>query len=151
MRKWDVIIIGGGGTGITAAFTTKGFGKKTLLIEKEKMGGECTWNGCIPSKTLINLAHKAHITKEMTGTLPDPGKTMETIKSVQEKVFHHESPVVLADKGIDYINGSASFTGKNTLTINGEEITAKKNYYCHGNSPSGSTHRRTRQCILSYK
>jgi pyruvate/2-oxoglutarate dehydrogenase complex dihydrolipoamide dehydrogenase (E3) component len=135
MRKWDIIVIGGGGTGITAAFTTNGFGKKTLLIEKEKMGGECTWNGCIPSKTLINLAHKAHVTKEMTGTLPDPGKTMEIIKSVQEKVYHHESPEVLADKGIDYINGSASFTGKNTLSINGEEITAKKIIIATGTSP----------------
>ncbi len=115
MKKWDVIIIGGGGTGITAAFTTNGFGKKTLVIEKEKMGGECTWNGCIPSKTLINIAHNAHVTKEMTGTLPNLNKTMETIKSVQEKVFNHESPEVLKEKGIDYINGRAAFTGKNTI------------------------------------
>ncbi|MDA3939993.1 MAG: FAD-dependent oxidoreductase [Spirochaetia bacterium] len=135
MKKWDVIIIGGGGTGITAAFTTKGFGKKTLLIEKEKMGGECTWNGCIPSKTLINIAHKAHVTKEMTGQLPDLTKIMETIKTVQEQVFHHESPKVLADKGIDYINGTAFFTGKNTLSVNGEEITAKKFIIATGTSP----------------
>ncbi len=135
MRKWDVIVIGGGGTGITAAFTTKGFGKKTLLIEKDKMGGECTWNGCIPSKSLINIAHKSHITKEMTGSLPDLSKTMETIKAVQDKVFNHESPKVLADKGIDYINGVSSFTGKNTISVNGEELTAKKFIIATGTSP----------------
>jgi pyruvate/2-oxoglutarate dehydrogenase complex dihydrolipoamide dehydrogenase (E3) component len=135
MKKWDVIIIGGGGTGITAAFTTKGFGKKTLIIEKDKMGGECTWNGCIPSKTLINIAHDAYITKKMTGKLPVLDKTMDTIKSVQNKVFHHESPEVLEKKGIDYINGSAVFTGKNTISINGEEITAKKFIIATGTSP----------------
>ena len=135
MKKWDVIVIGGGGTGITAAFTTRGFGKKTLLIEKDKMGGECTWNGCIPSKTLINIAHKAYVTKEMTGSLPNLSKTMDTIKSVQEKVFHHESPEVLADKGIDYLKGICSFTGKNTISINGEELTAKKFIIATGTSP----------------
>ncbi len=135
MKKWDVIIIGGGGTGITAAFTTNGFGKKTLLIEKDKMGGECTWNGCIPSKTLINIAHKAHVTKEMTGSLPDLAGTMESIKDVQNKVFHHESPEVLSKKGIDYINGISSFTGKNTISVNGEELTAKKFIIAAGTSP----------------
>jgi len=135
MRKWDVIVIGGGGTGITAAFTTKGFGKKTLLIEKDKMGGECTWNGCIPSKTLINIAHNAHVTKEMTGLLPDLQKTMETIKSVQEDIFHHESPDILEEKGIDYINGITSFTGRNTIRVNGEDLTAKKFIIATGTSP----------------
>ena len=135
MKKWDVIIIGGGGTGITAAFTTKGFGKKTLLIEMEKMGGECTWNGCIPSKALINIAHNAHIAKEMTGLLPDLSNTMNTIKTIQDKVFHHESPDVLKEKGIDYLNGTAAFTGKNTLKINGEEISAKKFIVATGTSP----------------
>lgn len=135
MKKWDVIVIGGGGTGITAAFTTNGFGEKTLIIEKEKMGGECTWNGCIPSKTLINIANNAYVTKQMTGSLPDLSKTMGTIKSVQEKVFHHESPEVLADKGIDYINGITSFTGKNTISVNGEELTAKKFIIATGTSP----------------
>lgn len=135
MKKWDVIVIGGGGTGITAAFTAKGFGKKTLIVEKDKMGGECTWNGCIPSKTLINIAHNAHVTKKMTGSLPDLSKTMETIKSVQENVFHHESPKILADRGIDYINGTCSFTGRNTISVNGEEYTAKKFIIAAGTSP----------------
>ena len=135
MKKWDVIVIGGGGTGITAAFTAKGFGKKTLLIEKDKMGGECTWNGCIPSKSLINIAHKSHVTKLMTGSFPDLKNTMKTIKAVQNNVFHHESPEVLEDKGIDYINGISSFTDKNTVNVNGEEITAKKFIIATGTSP----------------
>ena len=135
MKKWDVIVIGGGGSGITAAFTANGFGKKTLLVEKDKMGGECTWNGCIPSKTLINIAHNAHVTKQMTGSLPDLRKTMDTIKTVQESVFHHESPEVLKEKGIDYKNGRASFTGKNTISVNGEELTAKKFIIATGTSP----------------
>ena len=60
MQKYDVIIIGGGGAGLNAAFTTAGFGKKSLLVEKYKTGGECTWSGCIPSKALIHLAELNH-------------------------------------------------------------------------------------------
>jgi pyruvate/2-oxoglutarate dehydrogenase complex dihydrolipoamide dehydrogenase (E3) component len=60
MKLYDVIVIGGGGAGLSAAFTAAGFGKKTMLVEKNKTGGECTWNGCIPSKALIHLAELAH-------------------------------------------------------------------------------------------
>ncbi len=135
MKKWDFIVIGGGGTGITAAFTTRGFGKKTLLVEMERMGGECTWNGCIPSKTLINLANKSHIVKSITGKVPDTNAVMEIVKNVQTEVFNHESPEVLKAKGIDYINGTAAFTGKNTLKINNEEVSAKKIIIAAGTSP----------------
>ncbi len=135
MKKWDIIVIGGGGSGITAAYTSSGFGKKTLLIEKDLMGGECTWNGCIPSKTLINLANKSHIVRDLTGKLPVNSEIMDIVKKVQTRVFHHESPDVLKEKGIDYINGTASFTGKRTLMINNEEISAKKIIIATGTSP----------------
>ena len=47
-NDFDVIVIGGGAAGISAAKTAKGLGKKTAIVERKKMGGECTWNGCVP-------------------------------------------------------------------------------------------------------
>lgn len=50
MRNVDVLVIGAGAGGLTAAYTAKGFGKKVLIVDKNLPGGECTWAGCIPSK-----------------------------------------------------------------------------------------------------
>jgi len=60
MFDYDVIVIGAGSAGLVACKLANGLGKKTLLVEKRKIGGDCTWFGCIPSKTLIKSAHVAH-------------------------------------------------------------------------------------------
>lgn len=46
MNEYDIVIIGAGAGGLTAAYTAKGFGKKVALIEKDNPGGECTWSMC---------------------------------------------------------------------------------------------------------
>jgi pyruvate/2-oxoglutarate dehydrogenase complex dihydrolipoamide dehydrogenase (E3) component len=56
MDTYDLIIIGAGSGGLSAAYTAVGFGKRVLLVDKELPGGECTWSGCIPSKALIHEA-----------------------------------------------------------------------------------------------
>ena len=54
---YDVVVVGGGAAGLTAAKTANGIGKKVALVDiKKHLGGECTWTGCMPSKTLIKRA-----------------------------------------------------------------------------------------------
>jgi pyruvate/2-oxoglutarate dehydrogenase complex dihydrolipoamide dehydrogenase (E3) component len=129
MESYDVIVIGGGGAGITASFTAAGFGKKTLVIEEKKMGGECTWSGCIPSKALINFA----FTSKINGIV-NP-EIMKSVQSIQETVYNHESPEVLKEKGIDFINGAARFIDKKTIEVNGKKIESKKFIIATGTSP----------------
>ncbi|MBW9142070.1 MAG: FAD-dependent oxidoreductase, partial [Candidatus Aramenus sp.] len=53
MEDFDVIVLGGGGAGYTTAFELSRGGKKVLLLEpKGVLGGNCLYEGCIPSKTL---------------------------------------------------------------------------------------------------
>ena len=59
---YDILIIGGGSAGITSALTAIGFGKRVAIVEKDKLGGDCTWSGCIPSKALVK---RAKLAKEM--------------------------------------------------------------------------------------
>ena len=52
-RKYDLIIIGGGPGGYTAAVKAASSGLKTVVIEKDKLGGVCLNRGCIPTKALL--------------------------------------------------------------------------------------------------
>ena len=53
---YDLLVIGSGSAGIGAAKYAAKFGKRVALIEKARFGGDCTWTGCVPSKTLLASA-----------------------------------------------------------------------------------------------
>jgi len=53
MEVYDLIVIGGGAAGLVTASGAAQLGAKVALIEKDKLGGECLWTGCVPSKALI--------------------------------------------------------------------------------------------------
>src|SRR5437763_11760930 len=57
---YDLIILGGGSAGIVAGVVAGSSGLRTLLIEKDRMGGECLNTGCVPSKALLEAAQAAH-------------------------------------------------------------------------------------------
>ena len=56
MEKFDVIVIGGGPGGYTAAIRLGQLGKKVAVIERDKIGGTCLNYGCIPTKALLHAA-----------------------------------------------------------------------------------------------
>ncbi len=57
---YDLIVIGGGSGGISSAILALKLGKKVALVEKKKIGGDCTWYGCVPSKALIKASEVAN-------------------------------------------------------------------------------------------
>lgn len=65
--KYDAIIIGGGPGGYSTAIRLGQLGKSVLMIEKEKVGGECLNYGCIPSKALIEMANNISYLKGLPG------------------------------------------------------------------------------------
>ncbi|WP_128894545.1 dihydrolipoyl dehydrogenase [Longirhabdus pacifica] len=56
VENYDIVILGGGIGGYTAAIRASQLGKKVALVEKEKLGGTCLHKGCIPSKSLLRSA-----------------------------------------------------------------------------------------------
>lgn len=60
MSGIDVVIIGGGAGGYVSALKATHLGLKTVLVEKDKLGGVCLHKGCIPTKTLIATAERLH-------------------------------------------------------------------------------------------
>ncbi len=60
-KSFDVIILGGGPAGYVCAIRCAQLGLKTVVVEREKLGGVCVNVGCIPSKALLHSAHLANV------------------------------------------------------------------------------------------
>ena len=136
MKGYDIIVIGAGAGGITAAVTAAGFKKRVLLIDRDRPGGECTWSGCVPSKALINEAKRIHTVRSEIKDFPfDSKNAMDHVHAVRERIYVHETPEALAKSGIDYLQGEASFKDARTLLVDGRELLAKKYIIATGSSP----------------
>ena len=142
---YDLIIIGAGSAGLTAVRFARGLGLSVALVERSRVGGDCTWTGCVPSKALLRAAGIAHSmrTADRFG-LPsfDPSDAsvdlravMERIRSVIGHIYDTESPEALAREGIDVISGETSFTGPQAVTVGGRTLTARRFLVCTGASP----------------
>ncbi len=128
--KYDVVVVGGGSGGLNVASFFASIKMKVVLIDKQEMslGGDCLNTGCIPSKALIHaasLVKAARTSKEygleISGNV-NIKKVMDDIRSKQGVIRVHESSEALREKGMDVMLGEARFTGKHSLTIQGEEI-----------------------------
>jgi len=136
LEKYDVIIIGSGSGGLTVAYTAKGFGKKILLIDKEKPGGECTWSGCVPSKSLIHLAKEiAIVRKYQPDYKVDYEAVLKNVRETRENVYLSETPEMLQKDGITFIHGSAQFVSRHEVKVNDVIYSAPKIFIATGSSP----------------
>jgi len=144
MKQFDIIVIGAGSGGLVAATTAHRKGLKTALIEKNKIGGECTHYGCVPSKALINTAKSFHSLKKMNSLgisvdlpKPDFGEIMEKVDEIVQGIYAHETPEVFEDIGIDVFvdKSGAKFIDEHTITIGEETLEAKNFVICTGSGP----------------
>jgi len=142
-KYFDFIVIGGGAAGLTAAITANGFGKSVLMIEKNKLGGECTWSGCVPSKSLIKSAHVINEYKNAKNygvAMPkgnvDIDQVFENIKEIQKHIYAHEDPKALSKLGIKVVSGFAKFKSKTIVECNGVEYRGKRIMLAMGSVPN---------------
>jgi len=146
MKRYDIAVIGAGSGGLKAARTAHLQGAKVALMEKDKIGGECTHSGCIPSKTIIHAAKVFHAMKHAESLgLPkvdaaadfEFAKVMEHVGSVVQSIYEHEKPEVFQDMDIDvFIHPSgAKFLNDREIRIGDETIQAEYTIICTGSSP----------------
>lgn len=126
--EYDLVVIGGGAAGLTAAGMGANVGAKTLLIEADRLGGDCTWYGCIPSKTLLHLSKMAHTVKEAkrfgyrSASDMDFSAVMEQVRRTRQEVYEEaDEPDIYRQMGVEVAFGQARFKDAHTLFIDGEE------------------------------
>ena len=112
------------------------------LVEKHRIGGDCTWTGCVPSKTLLKAAKVAHEmrTAGLHGLSPvepivDLKKVMARVRAVVADVYQHESPDTLRADGIDVFLGGARFLDPHTIAAGETTLTARRVLLATGAHP----------------
>ena len=140
---YDLVVIGGGSAGLTAAGFAARLGRSVAIVERERLGGDCTWTGCVPSKTLLRTARVAHEMRhaDRFGLQPfdpdaDLSLVMGHVRSVIEEIYRPESPEALQAKGIDTYLASAKFADSNTVIAGETRIRARKILIATGARPS---------------
>lgn len=117
-KQYDLIVIGGGAAGLTASGVAVSMGAKTMMVEKDKLGGDCTWHGCIPSKVLLNQAKKSF----MTGKPGNFTLIKKKLDSIRQTVYEDaDHPDKFREMGIDVEEGEALFLDKHTIQITSKD------------------------------
>src|SRR6056297_1267915 len=111
---YDVVVIGAGSGGLTAAVGFSKVGKKVLLIEREHLGGECTNSGCVPSKALLHHAKAYHQATEIAGkntqTESYRKEAFRYVRTKIDEILAEETPEAFEKIGITVVMGEAEFT-----------------------------------------
>lgn len=112
-KQYDVVVIGAGSGGLTAAVGAKRIGKSVLLIERAQMGGECTNTGCIPSKAFLHRAKAYFEATKIAGksTISEKYRVQAFayVREIVNTVLEEETPAVFEKMGIDVVLGQAKF------------------------------------------
>lgn len=124
-KEYDVVVIGAGSGGLTAAVGFSKVGKSVLLVEREHMGGECTNTGCVPSKALLHVAKRFHEANQI-GEVGALGETYRNeaftyVRKTIDSFLEHETPETFEKMGIDVVMGEAVFSTKNSIKV-GETV-----------------------------
>lgn len=140
---FDLVIVGAGSAGLTGAGFAAKLGARVALVEKRRIGGDCTWTGCVPSKALIKAARVAHTARhaarygvEVSAPRVDMARVRAYVRDAVAEVYAHETPEALATMGVTVILGAAEFVDAETIQVGGRRIHARRAIVCTGARPA---------------
>lgn len=133
-HDFDLVIIGAGSGGLTAAGFAAQLGAKVALVEKNRIGGDCTWTGCVTSKALLKAAKIAHEVRTASrfGVSANPPivemtKVRAYVRQAIQQVYQFEGPEDLRKQGIEVIQGAGRFVDARTIVV-GEQLVRSKSF-----------------------
>ncbi len=150
-KKYDLIVIGGGSAGLVAAGGAATLGAKVALIEKNRLGGDCLYTGCVPSKSLIRSAklagdmnRAADFGFQISGFKfknDDFASITTRVQNVIKEIEPHDAPEVFEQMGVEVIFGRPQFTDNNEIEVSLKDssetkiLRAKRFCIATGSSP----------------
>ncbi len=142
--EFDLIVLGGGSAGLLAAEVAPRLGLKTALVERSRLGGDCLWTGCVPSKALLASAKVAHTMRHADKYgLPSANVELDTstvwkrISEVQEAIATtDDNPDRYRELGVEVVIGEGTLVDEHTVRVGERALTARRILLCTGSRPA---------------
>ena len=143
-RKFDVntIVIGGGAAGLVSSLIVAGAKARVVLIEKHRMGGDCLYTGCVPSKSLLRSGHVKHLIDNAAeygiadaGGAVDFPAVMARIRRIIARIEPHDSPERFTSLGVECVAGEAFVESPYAVRVGERRITARNIILATGARP----------------
>ncbi len=134
MAKYDanLVVIGAGSGGLVAALIAAAVKSKVILIERDKMGGDCLNTGCVPSKALLRSAKVANTMSraeefglEAVEVKPVFKNVMQRVQDVIATIEPHDSIERFTGLGVECVQGQGEIIDKHTVKVGDREIKTK--------------------------
>ena len=141
-KHYDMIAIGAGSGGLSAVERASEYGKKCAVVEVNQVGGTCVNVGCVPKKVMWFAANAAQTIKNSNGFGFDISINNFSWKKLKEGRESYINGInewydgYLEKLGIDYFHGFGKLIDKNTISVNGENLTADTIVLSPGGEPS---------------
>ncbi len=139
----EVLVLGGGPGGYTAAFRAADLGLKVTLVERDPvLGGVCLNVGCIPSKALLHVAQVIHETQEFAAhgvVFGEPQLDLDKIRAWKQSVtlgLNQGLARLAKQRGVTVLNGYGKFTSPHTLQVGEQSIQFEKAIIAAGSHPT---------------
>ncbi len=142
-HDFDLIVIGAGIAGMVSAVTAASLGKRVAVVEKSRVGGNCTNTTCIPSKALIRLSHAgremAHLGRLGLLRLPAGGlegaRVMPRIREIVRAAYEKDLPETFERIGIRMISAQARFLDPHRIRAGDKTLSARTFIIAAGTRP----------------
>lgn len=139
--EFDLIVLGAGTGGYSAAIRYSSLGKSVALVERDKIGGTCVNRGCIPTKALLHSAEVFDTIKDAKSFgigASEPTYEWPSVQEYKDRVVGKSQKGLeglIKQHGIEVVTGTGTIQGPNTLSVDGRTLKAKNIVVATGSEP----------------